>query len=195
MPVRKRVCHRIQNFVGLQQCLACLSKSSDNCQHLPRLLEIQQFLSFVFVFLLLCFVVAAAVVVIFLIPCSCNSALVSSPLLSPFQASLISLFYFSGFSTSLCRTRVAQLHSRELFSRASLVNLTNLAICLSYFHFVLPSNGMSHLIGNMERPSFYYLQYFQHDGPCVLGFLAKKCMDVTRGSKSSTYDSAGNLHT
>ena len=54
---------------------------------------------------------------------------------------------------------------------------------------------MLHLIGNMERPSFYYLQYFQHHGPCVLGFLAKKCMDVTRGSKSSTYDSAGNLHT
>ena len=54
---------------------------------------------------------------------------------------------------------------------------------------------MLHLIGNMERPSFYYLQYFQHHGPCVLGFLAEKCMDVTRGSKSSTYDSAGNLHT
>ena len=51
-------------------------------------------------FLLHCFFVAA-VVVIFLIPCSCNSALVSSPHLSPFQASLLSLFYFSTFQASL----------------------------------------------------------------------------------------------
>ena len=61
-----------------------------------------KFNSFVFClcFLLHCFFVAA-VVVIFLIPCSCNSALVSSPHLSPFQASLLSLFYFSTFQASL----------------------------------------------------------------------------------------------
>ena len=85
-------------------------------------------------FLLLCFVVAAAVVVIFLIPCSCNSALVSSPLVSPFQASLLSLFYFSTFQASLQFFARQELHSCIAESSSLGLLLSIWQIWQSVFH-------------------------------------------------------------